>query len=69
VTLKTDSCIPAVIGHGAINGFASIGVFFTKTGGKMLFGPSPAGLVSGIPLLVLAFILIWLMNKDEEKQK
>ena len=68
VTLKTGSCIPAVIGHGAINGISAIGIFFTRSGGNMLFGPAPAGLVAGIPCLIFACFLIWLMNKDETKQ-
>lgn len=68
-TLKTGSCVPAIIGHGAINGFSSIGILFTKDGGQMLFGPSPTGVIAGIPFLIFAVILIWLMIKDEEKQK
>lgn len=69
VTLKTGSCIPAVIGHGAINSFSSIGIYFTKTGGKLLLGPCPTGILAGIPCLIFAIMLIWLMIKDEEKQK
>ncbi len=69
VTLRTDSCIPAVIGHGAINSIAAIGIQFTMDGGRMLLGPAPSGLVSGIPLLILAIILVWLMSNNEEKQK
>ncbi|MCR5356337.1 MAG: CPBP family intramembrane metalloprotease [Lachnospiraceae bacterium] len=69
VTLKSGSCIPAVIGHGAFNSLSAIGIFFTKDGGKLLFGPSPTGLIAGIPLLVFAVILIRLMDKDEEKEK
>ena len=69
VTLKSGSCVPAIIGHGAINSFAAIGIYFTKDGGHMLFGPSPSGLIAGIPLLILAVILIWFMTKDEEIQK
>jgi membrane protease YdiL (CAAX protease family) len=69
VTLKTDSCIPAVIGHGAINSIASLGIYFTKDGGRMLFGPSPTGIISGLPLIFLAIILIWLLNNNEEKEK
>ncbi|MBR4719286.1 MAG: CPBP family intramembrane metalloprotease [Lachnospiraceae bacterium] len=68
-TLKTGSCIPAVIGHGAINGFASIGIYFTKDGGRLTLGPSPAGFIAGIPCLVFAIILIRLMMRDEEIQK
>ena len=69
VTMKTDSCIPAVIGHGAFNSLAAIGIFFTTSGGKLLYGPSTAGLISVIPLLIFAVILIRLMDKDEEKEK
>lgn len=68
-TLKTGSCIPAVIGHGAINGFASVGIYFTKNGGRLTLGPSPAGIIAGIPCLVFAIILIRLMMRDDEKQK
>ena len=69
VTLRTGSCIPAVIGHGAINSIGSLGILFTTDGGRMLFGPSPAGLISGIPLLILAVILIRFMSNNEEKEK
>ncbi|MCR5419976.1 MAG: CPBP family intramembrane metalloprotease [Lachnospiraceae bacterium] len=65
VTLKTNSCIPAVIGHGALNSFSAIGIYFSKTGGKLLFGPAPTGLVAGIPFFITAVILIWLMKKNE----
>ena len=69
VTLKTDSCIPAVIGHGAVNSIGALGILFTKDGGRMLFGPSPSGLVSGIPILIVAIILIWFMYNNGEKEK
>lgn len=69
VSLKTGSCIPAVIGHGAINSFSAIGIYFTKDGGKLLFGPAPTGIIAGIPFFILAVVLIRLMVKDEEKQK
>ncbi|MCR5508591.1 MAG: CPBP family intramembrane metalloprotease [Lachnospiraceae bacterium] len=69
VTLKTGSCVPAIIGHGAINSFASIGIYFTKDGGRLLFGPAPTGVIAGIPCLVTAIILIRLMKKDDEKEK
>ncbi len=69
VTLKSGSCIPAVIGHGALNALSAIGIFFTGDGGRMLLGPSPSGFVAGLPLLIFAVILIRLMDKDEEKGK
>ena len=67
VTLKTGSCVPAVIGHGAINGFSAIGIYFSKTGGHLLLGPTPAGVVAGLPCLITAVILIHFMKKDEQK--
>ena len=67
VTLKTGSCIPAVIGHGALNSFSAIGIYFSKTGGHLLFGPVPAGLIAGLPCLVTAVILIYFLKKDERK--
>ena len=30
VTIKTKSCIPAIMGHGTLNGFASAGLMFTS---------------------------------------
>ncbi|MCR4806188.1 MAG: CPBP family intramembrane metalloprotease [Lachnospiraceae bacterium] len=69
VTLKTGSCVPAIIGHGAVNSIASLGIMFTRDGGRLLFGPSPAGLISGIPLFVLAVILIRFMTNNDEKEK
>ena len=69
ITLKTDSCIPAVIGHGAVNSIGSLGILFTGDGGRMLFGPSPAGLLAGVPLLITAAVLIWLLSNNAEKEK
>lgn len=69
VTLRTGSCIPAIIGHGAINSFSAIGVYFTNNGGHSLFGPSSAGLIAGLPFLIMAVILMWLMVKDDQKEK
>ncbi len=69
VTIKTGSCVPAVIGHGAVNSIASIGILFTTDGGRMLLGPSPAGLISVIPTVITAIILIRFMSNNGEKEK
>lgn len=57
VSLKTQSCIPAVIGHGAINSIASIGMFFTKDGGNPFVGPVPTGIVGMLPFIVVAAVM------------
>lgn len=60
VTLKTKSCIPAVLGHGAINSIAAIGIYFTKDGGNVFVGPAPTGIIGAIPFIILAvFICIF----------
>ena len=57
VTIKSGSCIPAIIGHGAVNSIAAVGVYFTIDGGKLLFGPAITGLVGMIPVIITAVIL------------
>lgn len=49
VTLKANSCIPAIIGHGAINGIAAMGIYFTYDGGNPFVGPAPTGIIGMIP--------------------
>lgn len=49
---RSGSVWPCALAHGAFNAIANIGVAFSAVG-QTLFGPSPLGLVAGIPLLVL----------------
>jgi len=53
--LRVGSVWPCALAHGAINAISGIGIYFCTTG-TMLLGPSPAGLVGGIPLIALG---IW----------
>ena len=62
-TLKTQSCIPAVLAHGAINAFASIGIYFTVDGGNAFVGPAPTGVVGMIAFIVLDIFLVKEMKK------
>lgn len=64
VTLKTGSCIPAVLTHGAVNGFAALGIYFTHNGGNAFIGPAPMGIIGMIPFVILAVILTVKMMKD-----
>ena len=65
VTLKTKSCIPAILGHGAINGFAAIGMYFTKDGGNPFVGPAPTGVIGMIPFVVVAVIMVIELKKTD----
>jgi membrane protease YdiL (CAAX protease family) len=65
VTLKTNSCIPAIIAHGAINGIGALGIYFTRDGGNPFIGPAPMGIIGMIPAILLA---VW-MTRNLTKQE
>ncbi len=67
VTLKTGSCIPAILAHGAVNGIAAIGIYFTFDGGNPFIGPAPTGIIGMIPFIAVAIpMVIYLKRKDNE---
>lgn len=55
--MRTDSVWPCALAHGALNASAGLGTMFC-TVGPTLLGPSPAGIVGGIPLIALA-AFVW----------
>lgn len=69
LTIKTGSCVPALLAHGAVNGIASIGVFYTTDGGNPFIGPAPTGIAGGIFFILAAVICAVLWMKEEKKQK
>lgn len=64
LTIKTKSCVPSIIGQGALNSVASVGIVFTCDGGKMLLGPSITGLISLVPAIITAVIVLHLLRND-----
>ncbi len=67
VSMKTKSCIPAVLGHGAINSICGLGMYFTKDGGNPFVGPAPTGFVGAIPFIVVAVVmLVFYFGKKRE---
>ena len=71
VTIKTNSCIPAIMGHGTLNGFASAGLLFTSVDHpyNVFLGPAPTGLVGGAGFLVAAGILLYFLYKEEKESQ
>ncbi len=57
VSMKTKSCIPAVLGHGSINSIVTFGMYFTTDGGNPFVGPAPIGIVGGIPFIAVAIVI------------
>jgi len=57
--VRAGSVWPAVIGHGALNGIAALGMLFVVGEPHSLLGPTPVGLIGGIGWTVFALILLW----------
>jgi len=66
VTLKTGSCIPAILAHGAVNGIAAIGIYFTFDGGNPFVGPAPTGIIGLIPFLIVAIFMTIQLSRNEK---
>lgn len=56
-TVKTGSILPAVIGHGAVNGFFGAPLFFVADNSHTLLGPTACGIIAMLPLIVVAIIM------------
>lgn len=68
VTIKTDSCLPAVVGHGILNGLAASGIYFTSLQSpyNVFLGPSCVGLIGGAGFIVLAGVLLYRLYREEK---
>ena len=65
VTLKTRSCIPAILAHGAVNGIAAIGIYFTFDGGDPFVGPAPTGIIGIIPFVLAAIPMAVYLKRNQ----
>lgn len=59
VTLKGGSVWPAVIGHGAINGIASLGLLLVRGEPNSLLGPAPTGIIGGLGFTIVAVLIFF----------
>lgn len=58
ITIRTGSCLPAVLAHGSVNGFSSVGVLYTDgTGLNPFVGPAPTGIIGGFAFLICAVVM------------
>lgn len=70
ITIKTKSCIPAVIGHSMINGFAAVGILFISIPNPNPFiGPTPVGIVGGIGFVITGAISLKLISTISTKEE
>lgn len=59
LTIQGCSVWPAVIGHGALNGIATLPALFVQGDPNPLLGPLAFGLIAGLPLALVAAWLWW----------
>lgn len=68
ITIRTGSCLPAVLAHGSLNGFAAAPLFFTDgTDINPFIGPAPTGIIGGCAFIICAVIMtVWLVKKPSQ---
>jgi len=66
---KAESIWAPALAHGAVNAAAGIGILFLRADVTSLFpGPTPFGLVAGIPLFALAAWVLFLERISPQKE-
>ena len=65
ITIRTGNCMYAAIIHGTVNVAAEIPVCLSFDMKNGLLGPNPTGIVSMIPLIILALVLLQRMKNDD----
>ncbi|MBQ7459585.1 MAG: CPBP family intramembrane metalloprotease [Bacteroidales bacterium] len=63
---RAGSVWPAVIGHGAVNGFAAAPMYFIADNNHALLGPTTAGLIGGSAFLVAAIAVMIFYRKPKQ---
>lgn len=71
VTIRTGSCIPAVIGHSVLNGLSAIGICFTSLQNpyNVFLGPAPTGVIGGFGFILMAAVFLVLLYREEKQKK
>jgi uncharacterized protein len=67
ITIKTENCMYAAIVHGVVNTIGELPVYFSNDLSSGLLGPNPTGLLTMIPLIVLAVICFIRLGKKAKQ--
>ena len=60
---KTGGIIAPALAHGGLNAVAAAGMIFTRDGGNPFVGPAPTGILGGLPILLLAALVLFRAGK------
>lgn len=69
VTIKTGNCMYAAIIHGVVNVIGELPVYFSTDMNSGLLGPNPTGLLTMIPLIIMAVICFLKLGEKQDLQK
>ena len=69
LTIRTNSCIPAIFAHGSVNSIAAAGIYLTADGGNPFLGPSPTGILGGLGFLVTAVIMALVLVREQKRKR
>jgi membrane protease YdiL (CAAX protease family) len=67
ITIKTNSCVPAIFAHGGLNSIAAVGIYYSTDGGNPFVGPSPTGIIGGIGFIIIALVITVKLVKEEKR--
>ena len=62
-TVKNGNCMYAAIIHGVVNGIGEMPVYFSINLKNELLGPNPTGILTMMPLVILAGICFFEIEK------
>lgn len=69
ITIKTGSCLPAMLAHGSLNGFAAAGIGFTDGKSFSPFvGPAPTGIIGGWAFIVCAVVMAIALVREKKAE-
>lgn len=69
--IRTGSCIPAIIAHAALNGFAGTGNLPLAAGVELnaFIGPKPTGVMGGLGFIIAAAVMLALLIRERHEIK
>ena len=67
LTLKTHSCVPAILANACITSMGNVGLLFMKEQGKVntYLNPTNTSIIGGIGFILLAVLIFYLLAKDK----
>ena len=63
MTIKTGNCMYAAIVHGVVNVIGELPVYFSTDMANGLLGPNPTGILTMLPLIIMAIVLFLKLEK------